>query len=267
MLNKTNKIIESFLPVFCGFYNTIFEPDESNIIEDPFTYDNYTFDYDEYYKDIALQCVYGIERELKNYNITGVKIKYQCINSPKYYNFETDAIHVEYKLTLKGIASINSYLKKNKKAFAKDLKETYTSRDGFMSGWSNDVDTWLNDYLTDAKDLRHCLGAVLEFIFHNEGYDYQNLYEDYCSSVYLEGSLVNGVGEINDFIEKYTNENYQTKDVTTITNELDNHFETDYTNRIGEYQPEFLTYSYIKNIVKRVFNGIEENTLTLEFKK
>lgn len=129
MLNKTNKIIESFLPVFCGFYNTIFEPDESNIIEDPFTYDNYEFEYDTYrtYRiDIAKACVNGIE--------------------------------------------------------------------------------------------------------------------------------------------KYSYENYLTKDVTTITGELVVYFEDDYNNRIGETQPDFLTYKYIENIVNRVFNGIEKNTLTLEFK-
>jgi hypothetical protein len=267
MLNKTNKIIESFLPVFSGFYESIFSPDEDQVIEDPFNWENYEFEYDLFRTDMAKACVNGIERQLPEYGIIGVKIKYQCINSPREYNFTTDAIHVEYKLTIKGIASINSYLKKNKESFAKYLKDTYTSRDGFMSSWSNDVDTWLNDYLTNSKDLRHCLGAVFEFVFQNENFTPYDLYSDYCEGVYLYGSLVNGVGETNDFIEKYSNENYQIKDVTTITGELVNHFETDYNNRIGEYQPDFLTYKYIENIVNRVFNGIEKNTLTLEFKK
>ena len=268
MLNKTNKIIESFLPVFSGFYESIFSPDEDTVIEHPFNWENYNYDYDSFRTDMAKACVNGIERQLPEYGITGVKIKYQTISSPpREYNFETDAIHVEYKLTIKGIASINSYLKQNKEAFAKYIKETYTSRDGFISSWSSDVDTWLDDYLTNKSDLPHCLGAVFEFIFENENYTPYDLYQDYCTSVYLDGSLINGVGEINDFIEKYANENYQTKDITTITNELVKHFETVYNNRIGEYQPDFLTYKYIEKIVNTVFNGIEKNTLILEFKK
>ena len=267
MLNKTNKTIESFLPVFCGFYETIFSPSEENVIEEPFNFDNYDFYYDDYRNEIARACVNGISKQLAEYGIKGLKIEYQSIHSPKYYNFETDTIHVKYKLTLKCIASINIYLKENKEAFDKYIVRHYTSYDGFMSSWSNNSEVWHNEYLTDAKDLRHCFGAVLEFIFENENFTYTDLFNEYCKGIYLFGSLVNGVGETNDFVETYTNDNYKTKDITTITSELVNHFENDYINRIGETQPDFLTYNYINDIVNRVFNDIESNTLTIDFKK
>ena len=85
--------------------------------------------------------------------------------------------------------------------------------------------------------------------------------------MFVSNKIINYNHGINDFIEKYSYENYITKDVTTITGELVVYFEDDYNNRIGEAQPDFLTYKYIENIVNRVFNGIEKNTLTLEFKK
>ncbi len=264
MLTKTNKTIESFLPVFCGFYNSIFEPSEDMVIEEPFTFDNYEFFYSDYRNEIARACVNGIEKQLTEYGIKGVKIKYQTINSPKEYNFYTDAIHVEYKLTLKAIASINEYLKKNKEAFDKYIVDHYTSRDGFMSSWSNNVDVWLTEYLTDAKDLRHCFGAVLQFIFENEDYTYNNLYEDYCTSINLEGSLVNGVGETNDYIENFANENYKRKDIESITTELVNYFDENWRDFFyRDINDTFLTPEYIKGIVYRIFNNIDKHTLSL----
>ena len=61
---KNLTTIKTYLPVFPGFYNTIFEADESNEISDineirraqgweAITYDQCKFDYEEYNKKVC----------------------------------------------------------------------------------------------------------------------------------------------------------------------------------------------------------------------
>lgn len=253
-----HKRIESFLPVFNGFYETVFAPDEDLVIESPYTYDNYIFDYDEYKERVAKAATNQIENKLAEIlNNKGVTIGYENIVSPRFYNFETDSINVKYKLTTEAIKSINTYLKTNKEAFATYIKERYTSRDGFMSFYSNNANEWLNELLTDKKQLNHAFGAILEFIFENEGYNSYELYTDICDKCSLGGTLINGVGEINETIINYTKENYKTKDLITDACELANHFNE---NEIFE---DFLTFDYIENLVRKEFESVDNLTLNL----
>jgi hypothetical protein len=190
-----HKNIESFLPVFNGFYGTHFEPDEESTIESPYTWDDYEFDYVGYRTNVSLACCDAIENKLNDIGIKGVTIKYQNLSSPREYNFANDSINVKYKLTDTAVKAINSYLIDNKEAFTTYIKNRYTSRDGFMSWHSNDANDWLNDKLSDKKELSHAFGAVLEFIFENEGYEAYNLYEDITDigDVWLNGWLKEGV--------------------------------------------------------------------------
>lgn len=253
-----HKIIPSFLPVFCGFYETIFEPNEDYVIESPFTYEDYEFDYTGYRTNVAKACVDAIENKLKEFDINGVIITYEKISSPKYYNFETDSIYVKYKLTGKAVKNINDYLTINKEAFATYVKDNYTSRDGFNSFWSNDINDWFKIYLPNKEKLKHCFGAVLEFIFENEKYTYRELYDDVCGdATFLDGWLKENVATVTDVIATYTKENYLTKDITTITAELVVHFESE------DITGDFLTYGYIEKYVIETFSEIDNKTLNL----
>ena len=104
-MKKENKTIETYLPLFPGFYNTIFEPYEANEIEyinterkakglEPLEYNDFSFDYDGYYKDVAEKCCEYIENELKELGLI-TELKYQCVSSPKYYNYSNDSIYIE----------------------------------------------------------------------------------------------------------------------------------------------------------------------------
>src|ERR1035438_8942967 len=117
------KLIESYLPVFTGFYNTQFEPNEDSVIEEPYSWEDYDFEYDTYRIDMAKACCNAIERELKSLGIT---IDYQSIYSPKEYNFSTDSINVKYRLSKNSAKLLNSYLKANVKAFEAYIKRTCT---------------------------------------------------------------------------------------------------------------------------------------------
>ncbi len=246
-----HKLIPSFLPVFNGFYSTVFEPSEDFVIEN--------YDYSGYRKQVAIACVNQIEKQLTEYGINGVSIKFDAINSPKEYNIYNDSIWVKYRLTSEAIKNINDYLLTNKEAFATYVKERYTSCSGFWSSYSNEVSVWFNEYLKDKDKLSHCFGAVLEFIFENERYTSFDLYEDTSNKFYLEGWLKEGIANVDTDIESYSKENYLTKDVTTITAELVEMFEND--NRIFDW----LTYDYVENKVNEYFNSVAKYTLTLKF--
>lgn len=182
--------IESYLPVFPGFYGTIFEADEENIIESPFCYDDYTFNYTDYSIDIARACVHGISEKLNELGFN-LLIEFENVVSPKEYNFKNNSINVIYHLKSGCIKSIKDYLNNNSESLAQFLRERYTTCSGFISSHSNDLEDWLS-YITIAglQSNGHYLGSVLEFILSNEGYTYEDLYYS-CEGIYLDGWLTN----------------------------------------------------------------------------
>jgi hypothetical protein len=181
------KKVESYLPIFNGFYNTVFEPNEDLVIEEPYTYDDYDFDYTQYKADVAENCVNCVQWKLKDLGFD-IALNYQAINSPKYYNFSNDAIHVEYTFTEDCFTKIQDYLSGNVDNFSQYLIEHYTSCDGFISFHSNDYKEWLLD-IKEEVTLEHKLGSILNFILLNEEYNEMELYQQVSENVYLQGQL------------------------------------------------------------------------------
>lgn len=251
-----HKNIESFLPIFTGFYSTFFECQcEDSYIESPYTYDDYDFDYSEYKIRVAKACVDAIETKLNELGID-ISVKFQSIYSPRYYNFSNDSINVKYKLTDDTINAINKYILKEYEFFEMYLKQNYTSRDGFHSNWSNDANVWLNEYLTDKKDLSHVFGATLDFILKNEGYDVEALYNDvHDETYYIDCALKEGrnTKDATDYAINYTRDNYMTKDAETLINDVLTTFEDNI----------YVTYDLIKKEVISAIKGIEDKTLNL----
>jgi hypothetical protein len=242
--------IEGYLPVFTGFYNTIFEPNEEMYIEDGYDYDDYDFDYKKYYEDMGEACSDAIEEQLEDFEI---KINFQEVVSPKAYNFSNDSFNVEYTVTPKSIAKITSYLKANKEAFDKYLKDNYTSRSGFMSSYSNDADDWFED-LKNAKKLEHIFGSILGFILQNEGYDQEKLYYDVADNVYLDGGLKESVLNNQDFIEEYAQDNYRNKSADEVISDIISKFEDEGT----DYDE-----SKVREIVNGYYNRVADQSLRL----
>ena len=179
------KTYNTFLPVFNGFYNSIFEADgedeeiqhineeREKIDLEPIEYDDCKWDYKEYNLRVSEKCVEVIEEELNDLLNIDIKVTFESLQSPKYYNSSTDSINVE--IEVENLDVILAYLEKEKENFAKYIKERYSSYDGFMSFMSNDSDVWVED-INNGEDLSHRLGAVLDFILVNEGYTTSDLY-------------------------------------------------------------------------------------------
>ena len=191
---------KTYLPVFTGFYcNNLYEPNFENEIDyineirenkklKLIDYDNLDFNYNDYENEISKQLCNILENELSNFVN---KIDFKNVDSPKYYNYSNDMIICNISPKKRNILK---YLKDNKENFIEYLKNTYTSYDGFISNYSNDINEYCNKNFLDHK---HKLGSVLNFICINEGITELDLYYDsldiHCISEYINNyeSLIN----------------------------------------------------------------------------
>ena len=242
-----NTKVESYLPIFPGFYNTLFQANEESVIEDPYKFDDYDFDYKKYEKHVGEKATEVVEEWLEDFDI---KIKFQEISSPREYNFGNDSINVEYTLGKDSMKKIINYLKEHREEFEQSLKERYTSRSGFISSYSNDVDEWISD-LKSGNDFSHRLGSVLEFILTNEGRDDEELYNDVSDSVYLEGELKQGIRDNQEYIENYAKKHYKDKSQDEIAEDIMKYFnenDIDYSEKT------------VRRIINEYFESIESTS-------
>lgn len=183
--------IKSYLPVFTGFYGTIFEADEEPMIEDGYTYDNYKWDYKGYNEAIGKRCTNTVSEWLKESGFQMV-LKFDGIYSPREYNFTNDSINVDYVVSDYCLAKIRAFLHSNKPMFEKYLKDNFSSRSGFYSFYSNEMNEWLgdgkeSDWINDLVRF----GAILQFILSTDSdYSEGNLYCS-CGDIYIDSELIN----------------------------------------------------------------------------
>lgn len=188
---KTIKV-ETWLPIFSGFYGTIWESDSSQ--ENEFQYINekraekglppldndetIDWNYDGYHKEVAQSVAYYVSEELLELGMIA-DYSYQKLSSPREYNFANDSIHVKFSLNAKNKVAIATYLVNHSVNFSEYLHDHYTSYDGFISSYSNNPADWTSAPDETLSD-KHKLGAVLNFILLNEnGNDFEGeVYED-----------------------------------------------------------------------------------------
>jgi len=166
------KTIESYLPIFQGFYGTYFAPDcDIQVCEDEgVLYTDIVFDYEDYRKRVGIACISSIENYLKHDGFT-IKILFDGIYSPKEYNFTNDSINCTYKVSEKDFKKLVEYLKSNLKEFKEFLEENYSGYSGFVSFYSTDSKKWLNEYLKEDSDsFTNVFSGILRFYLENEGY-------------------------------------------------------------------------------------------------
>jgi len=186
---ETEKIQhEGWLPIFPGFYNTIFEPCEglelseiehwSNEAGKDLTWDDLEWDYKTYYNDMAENCTYAIEYKLKEI-IPGIELRHQEVKSPKYYNYSNDSINVLYILPPNVCDIILKYIHEDVDDFEGWIIDNYSDRPGFWSYHSNNYMDWIR-IIEDSiiLDDDYKLSAIFEYILIAEEYDQMSLYED-----------------------------------------------------------------------------------------
>jgi hypothetical protein len=198
IMKAKEKTFETFLPVFSGFYNTIWE-----IRTEQFERDNNVnssqieVDYEQYNQDV----VKNICEALPSFS-EGIikKIELQNIYSPKEYNFRNDSANVLIEVNTN---LLQTYINKNYEELAKYIKQNYTSCSGFISSYSNNISDWKSETknFSDFSCNGHYLGAILQFILFNMDEDIEcNLY--YCIEIY-EDSYITIVDESVCNLDEY----------------------------------------------------------------
>ena len=175
------KTIKTYLPLFSGFYGTIWESDESDFCsENDCTYDDLIVDYDAYNKDVVLGICDFVEANCEF--ITAIKFEKIC--SPREYNFSNDSANVTIKLKAR---EFKKYLNDNKEALDNYLRERYTSRDGFWSSYGNSFEAWQEETDNFTNLENHYLGSLLQFYFDNEEITESDCYMD--NEVYIDSYI------------------------------------------------------------------------------
>ena len=151
ILNINIMKVQTFLPVFNGFYNTLFENLIDNAVDNAIewynednnnslNYDNFDFDFISIQNEICKDAVSKVEEKLNEIGIN-CSIKYETLVSPKYYNFSNDSINIE--INFKKFSRVIEILEQNYDLFSKYIKDNYTSRDGFISSHSSYASDWM----------------------------------------------------------------------------------------------------------------------------
>lgn len=164
------KKIELEVPFFPGFYNTGYDPSEQLY---DYTHHNeeekiyllvwygkdvdfeteFEIDYDKYQKDIGEKIISILKDELPPWieNIT-----YSHIESPKYYNYSTDKLYADFEFTDDIDEKILKFIKENYDYCKKRIEERWTSRIGWTSFISNNIEKWIESFENDTADEDYC---------------------------------------------------------------------------------------------------------------
>lgn len=183
------KSVETFAPLFSGFYDSIWDSLIDNYLEyeaeeQGLEYiENYSVNFEEYSKEITT----AIDQALSELGLD-IDLEFQSLARPREYNFETDSINV--KLTLDFDKFISMVADKREEILP-ILKERYSDRDGFFSSHSNDYQEWFNDLLNNFEEEQHKVGAMLEILCEIEEVTTDDVVEAFGSN--------DGVGEYITF--------------------------------------------------------------------
>ena len=201
------------IPHFWGFYNGYDELLQETLERDwdfegcgePQFPDNiddilYTMDGIDWapvFKDFASYFVAHLSGQLERESGGVVSLTYESMQSPREYNFATDRVFVH--ITLQAA----EYMLKNtdKKTLADLVHDRFSSRDGFISFYSNDVADWLATPLSnwDCNQLEALLSAYMyttQIVSENDENQFGwSVWEDYDGNGEASEAIFNSASE------------------------------------------------------------------------
>lgn len=148
-----------YLPVFSGFYNTIWQPSlEDYESENNYEFErDYRFDNRGYEDDVAKRLCALFAKEFPKFIKS---IEFEEVWSPKEYNFKNDSINCTMQLK---INALRDYVRAHPIAFDEYLKQHFTSCDGFISFYSNDAEVWYQKMRVFKNLSATEMVSILEF--------------------------------------------------------------------------------------------------------
>ncbi len=116
-------------------------------------------DYGKAYDHIARAYVDQFNQYLEREYELDLDLKFEFMQSPKFYNFEMDRIFCE--ISEENVRKLRSAV--SDPALRQVIKERFTSRSGFISSYPNHLDDWNPDPTTwDHNELGTLLVALLD---------------------------------------------------------------------------------------------------------
>lgn len=242
---------ETFLPVFPGFYSTIFEPEMIEAEEREYLSLDCLEDEDFNYGWAADAMVKCIEDKLRDEGYE-MSVHFQQLMSPREYNFRNDSIDVIIDFTEDDLKKIRQCLIKNIDEFSQYLKDNYTSYDGFISSHSTIPDEWVYTFHKDKHKLGAVLNFLLQFVHYYDESDLHNDLTYFGEHMYYFERVKPEFQEILDQIDRYIRENYLHTDREMMAKALF----TNFGENVGyecTFDPDFFMH-----LVNKVYNEIED---------
>ncbi len=178
---------DSWLPMFPGFADTAFDPCFEEISEDVLhilsermgyhfaeDWDSfetfevlYNWNNSEYETAVAAAVTEAVEDEIQKVFGKCIRVEFQEVHNPKYYNFKNDSINVRYVYTSEFIEKLREWMASpsNWEHFKACCKESFTPRSGFIPFYSHSAHEWVENTKNfssfDSTELGWILGSVL----------------------------------------------------------------------------------------------------------
>ena len=204
MSKKVNYEIE--IPFFCGYYESrLYNGEMENDIligdleglreqfnDDTLNYDDLEFDFKSYVNETNECFVEEFERQM-NWAMPGL-IKDICFSemeSPKYYNYETDRLFAKCVLCDDWQGRILEFMEDNKDWLREQIKSDWSDKSGFMSFMDNTYDGWVEEMSKDEPDWLY-LSVMFGYILMQYDEDIKDtLIERTLESVYPSCYVIN----------------------------------------------------------------------------
>ena len=168
---ENNTTFEIALPLFTGFYSTIFEieVDEEEELEDG--------EYFAMQDNAARHYCSVIEKWLVTLGLAK-SITFQKVYRPKCYNYSNDEIHIEIEINPSAIAE---YMKVNGDKISPYIEDVGSSRPGYIPFYSDMIEDWSKDTegFTNFQGEETKLCLLLGWILNMNGYNDYKLQAEY----------------------------------------------------------------------------------------
>lgn len=199
---------KTWLPLFGGFYNTIWELDTEYVTDSNgkiIDFDRMILDNEGWEKACCEHIISELNYQLSDFSL---RMRFESIHSPKYYNFSNDSCNVVVDVDEK---AISKYIYENQSSFEDYLREKYTSYDGFNSRYSNRFADWEEDtqQFKNYSEDNHLLGSILQFICEDIGLSEMNIrdsFDDYAANYITIKPLTWDEVDVDKVFEEHINE-------------------------------------------------------------
>lgn len=179
---KQQTIFTIELPFFPGFYESFLYNsdmvwyefnDKGNLAhyrdyfgDNTLTEDDLDIDFDQYTDDVSKsfvrmfyccdECPDFIE-----------DMKFNELVSPKYYNYSTDRLYVDIKLTDDWKKKVFAFMDENEEWLSKRIASDWTSYDGFCSFMSNELCQWREEFEKPEPDERY-IEYIIRYMMYKQ---------------------------------------------------------------------------------------------------